>query len=62
MFKKPINKNYLKPQPIQDLSAGDNTWFVETPEQEVMYFTTKKEANKFVQFYYEYCENNPDAY
>lgn len=47
--KKP-NKSYLIVQPL-DLGFGEYNCFVETPEEEVMYFKDKKEARAFIEFY-----------
>ena len=47
--KKP-NKSYLVVQPL-DLGFADYNYFVETPEQDVLYFTDKNKARAFIEFY-----------
>lgn len=48
--KKP-KKSYLIVQPLQEIGFGDYSYFVETPEQEVLYFSDKKTARAFIEFY-----------
>jgi hypothetical protein len=54
--RKSPNKNYLIVQPIQDLCFADYNYFVETPEHDVMYFSDKKQARSFIEFYKQYQE------
>lgn len=54
--RKPIKKSYLIVQPIQDLCFADYNYFVETPEHDVMYFSEKKQARQFIEFYKQYQE------
>ena len=51
-----MKKLLLKPVPISDYSCGPFNYFVETPENEVMYFETKSKALEFVEFYKSYTE------
>ena len=53
---KQPKKSYLLVQPIQDLCFADYNYFVETPEHEVMYFSDKKQARSFIEFYKQYQE------
>jgi hypothetical protein len=57
-MKKPklIKKSYLIVQPIQDLCYADFNYFVETPENDVLYFSEKKQARSFIEFYKQYQE------
>ena len=57
-MKKPklIKKSYLLVQPIQDLCYADFNYFVETPENDVLYFSEKKQARSFIEFYKQYQE------
>ena len=53
---KLIKKSYLIVQPIQDLVYGEYNYFVETPENDIMYFSDKKQARSFIEFYKQYQE------
>lgn len=48
--KKP-KKSYLIVQPVDIMGFGDYNYFVETPEEEVLYFSDKKQARAFIEFY-----------
>jgi len=54
--RKTPKKSYLIVQPIQDLVYGEYNYFVETPENDVLYFSNKKEARSFIEFYKQYQE------
>lgn len=49
-----MKKQILKVCPIQEFGFGDYQYFVETPENDFMYFKTKREAKDFIEFYHEY--------
>jgi hypothetical protein len=55
-IRKPPKKSYLIVQPIQDLCFAEFNYFVETPENDVLYFSNKKEARSFIEFYKQYQE------
>jgi hypothetical protein len=57
MAKKKTIKDrtsYLKIIPLVEFGFAEYTCYVNTPEQETMYFNTKTEAQKFIKFYNEY--------
>ena len=42
--------------PVPEMGFAEFNYFVETPEHDVMYFTDKKEARSFIEFYKQYQE------
>lgn len=44
------------------LGFGNYTYTVTTPEEEVMNFSTKKEAKNFIKFYNDYKSKYPDRF
>ena len=42
--------------PIPEAGFGDYNYFVETPQNDVMYFNDKKQARSFIEFYKQYQE------
>ena len=54
--RKTPKKSYLIVQPIQELVYSEYNYFVETPEHDVMYFSDKKQARSFIEFYKQYQE------
>jgi hypothetical protein len=61
-FTKSFIKQYLTIQPQIDFGFGEYTYFVETPENEVLYFKSKREAKEFIRFYNDYKERFPERF
>ena len=56
MAEKQIKKQYLKTVPLHDVGFAEYNFFVETPENEVLYFETRHQAQDFINFYLEYTQ------
>lgn len=59
---KTPNKNYLIIQPQVDFGFAEYIYFVETPENEVLYFKSKQKAQDFIDFYNNYKLEYPDRF
>jgi hypothetical protein len=44
----------LSVYPITDYTMGPYNYYVVTPEGDYMYFSEKKEARSFIEFYHDY--------
>lgn len=60
-WTKSVIKDYLIIQPIE-LGFGGFLYYVETPENEVMHFKSKREAKSFIEFYKRYKQKYPERF
>lgn len=51
-----MRKGILTVMPIPEVLFSEYQYFVETPEGEVLYFSEKKQARSFIEFYKSYQE------
>lgn len=48
------SKTLLKVMPLPEMYFAEYQYYVETPEGDTMYFSDKKKANSFIEFYKQY--------
>ena len=49
-------KTLLTALPVPEMGFAEYSYFVETPEGDVMYFAEKKKAKAFIDFYKSYTQ------
>jgi hypothetical protein len=49
-------KTVLSVMPVPEMGFAEYSYFVETPEGDVMYFAEKKKAKQFIDFYKSYTQ------